>query len=140
MATQKSRKPLTFAAIGVANTALDFGLLLILKTLGLPAVAANTVSTTVAFVFSFIMNRKYTFKPSGQNVKRELVLFIGVTLFGLWVLQNIVIWLLTPVGLSFGWSDNTAVLVAKLVATGVSLVWNYIMYDKVVFKNKPTTD
>lgn len=134
MATPKSRKPFIFAAIGALNTVLDFGILFALKSFGLPAIAANTVSTSVAFVFSFVMNRKYTFKSSGQNVKRELVLFIAVTLFGLWVLQNIVIWLLTPVGLSFGWSDDTAVLVAKLVATGVSLVWNYIMYDKVVFK------
>ena len=134
MATPKNRKPFIFAAIGALNTALDFGILFALKSFGLPAIAANTVSTSVAFIFSFVMNRKYTFKSSGQNVKRELVLFIAVTLFGLWVLQNIVIWLLTPVGLGFGWSDDTAVLVAKLVATGVSLVWNYIMYDKVVFK------
>ena len=140
MATQKSRKPLTFAAIGAANTALDFGLLLILKTLGLPAVAANTASTTVAFVFSFIMNRKYTFKPSGQNIKRELAMFIGVTLFGLWVLQNIVITLVTPFIKSLGFDENSALVLAKLLATVVSLVWNYIMYDKVVFKNKPTTD
>ncbi len=134
MATQKNRKPFIFAAIGALNTVLDFGILFALKSFGLPAIAANTVSTSVAFIFSFVMNRKYTFKSSGQNVRRELVLFIAVTLFGLWVLQNTVIWLLTPVGLSFGWSDDTAVLVAKLVATGVSLVWNYIMYDKVVFK------
>ena len=140
MATQKSRKPLTFAAIGVANTALDFGLLLILKTLGLPAVAANTVSTTVAFVFSFIMNRRYTFKPSGQNIKRELAMFIGVTLFGLWVLQNIVITLVTPFIKGLGFDENSALVLSKLLATVVSLVWNYIMYDKVVFKNKPTTD
>ncbi len=134
MATPKSRKPLTFAVIGVVNTALDFGLLFALKSLGLPAVAANTISTSIAFIFSFIMNRKYTFKSSGQNVKRELLLFITVTLFGLWVLQNIVIWLLTPALAGFGLAENTAVLVAKLFATAVSLAWNYVMYDRVVFK------
>ncbi len=80
------------------------------------------------------MNRKYTFKSSGQNVKRELLLFITVTLFGLWVLQNIVIWLLTPALAGFGLAENTAVLVAKLFATAVSLAWNYVMYDRVVFK------
>ena len=134
MATPKSRKPLTFAVIGVVNTALDFGLLFALKSLGLPAVAANTISTSIAFIFSFIMNRKYTFKSSGQNVKCELLLFITVTLFGLWVLQNIVIWLLTPTLTGFGLAENNAVLVAKLFATAVSLAWNYTMYDKVVFK------
>lgn len=140
MVTPKSRKPLNFAAIGVANTAIDFGLLLILKTLGLPAVAANTMSTSVAFVFSFFMNRKYTFKSGGDNLKREVVLFVAVTLFGLWVLQNLVIHLVTPLINSLGFEANTALMLAKLVATIVSLVWNYIMYDQVVFKNKTTSD
>lgn len=136
MATPKSRKPLTFAAIGAANTALDFGVLFILRTLGLPAIAANTLSTSVAFVFSFIMNRKYTFKSSGNNIKRELVLFVVVTLFGLWVLQNIVIWLLSPLIVSLGAGDSAALMVSKLAATAVSLTWNYFMYDNFVFKRQ----
>lgn len=138
MDTPKNRKPLIFAAIGVINTALDFGLLFILKAIGLPAIGANTISTSVAFIFSFIMNRKYTFKSSGGNIKRELTLFILVTLFGLWVLQNIVIWLSAPVIANFGFNEPTALILAKLAATAVSLVWNYIMYDRVVFIHKGT--
>ena len=132
--TQKNRKPLVFAAIGAANTALDFGILFILKAAGLPAIGANSVSTGIAFIFSFIMNRTYTFKSSTGNVRRELILFILVTLFGLWVLQSVVIWLVMPIGIHIGLTENMAMLVAKLLATGVSLVWNYIMYDRVVFK------
>lgn len=135
MATTKNRKPITFAIIGGANTAIDFGILFVLKLLGVPVVAANIASTSAAFVFSFIMNRKYTFKSAGGNVKRELMLFIAVTLFGLWVLQNVVIWLALPVIKSVGLPENIALLGAKLVATAVSLVWNYVMYDRVVFKD-----
>lgn len=134
--TAKKRKPLLFALIGAANTAIDFGILFVLKQLGVPVVFATISSTTVAFIFSFIMNRKYTFKTAGGNVKRELALFIAVTLFGLWVLQNIVIWLVLPLIKSFGLPDSMALLGAKLAATVVSLVWNYVMYDRVVFKHK----
>lgn len=136
MATIKNRKPIIFATIGGANTVIDFGILFVLKMLGVPVIAANIISTSVAFVFSFIMNRKYTFKSAGGDIKRELPLFIGVTLFGLWVLQNIVIWLILPVIKGSGLPENTALLGAKLAATCVSLVWNYIMYDRVVFKHK----
>ncbi len=132
---EKTKKPLIFAFIGAFNTALDFGILLVLSWLGVNQIVANTVSTGVAFVFSFFMNRKYTFASNSKNIVREITLFIIVTLFGLWVIQNVIIWLLSPLLVSqFGLSGEVATLAAKLVATGASLVWNYVLYDRVVFK------
>lgn len=135
MDTLKNSKVVRFAVIGGINTLLDFSILLLLsRVFGVPVVVANIISTSVAFVFSFIMNKKYTFKTSGSNVRRELILFIAVTLFGLWVLQNVVIWLVIPLLVAF--SPQIQLLGAKLVATVVSLVWNYLMYDRVVFTHK----
>lgn len=137
MDTLKNSKPLKFALIGGTNTAIDFGLLFILsKALGVPVFAANIISTSVAFIFSFFMNKKYTFKSTGGNVRRELLLFIIVTLFGLWVLQNLVIWGVTPLLAAYGIAGTPALLIAKLGATVVSLVWNYVLYDRVVFTRK----
>ena len=45
-----------FAIVGTINTIIDFGLLFSLTFLGLPKLAANTVSTGTAFVFSFFAN------------------------------------------------------------------------------------
>jgi len=121
-----------FGLVGGANTAIDFGLFFTLHSLGLPIAGANIISTTTAFCFSFVANKKYTFKSHG-NIKREMFLFVIVTLFGLWVLQNIVIQLiLWPLGAT-GLASETSLLIAKVVATLVSLVWNYIMYSRVVF-------
>ncbi len=132
---EKTKKPLIFAVIGAFNTALDFGILLVLSWLGINRVVANTVSTGIAFVFSFFMNRKYTFASSSKHIAREITLFILVTLFGLWVIQNFIIWLVSPFLISqFGLSNEVATLAAKLIATGASLVWNYVLYDRVVFK------
>jgi putative flippase GtrA len=123
-----------FGTVGAANTAIDFGLLFILRSFGLPVIPANLISTTAAFCFSFFANKKYTFKTSGGNVKRELLLFVVVTLFGLWVLQNIVMQLvLWPLN-TMGIPSETSLLIAKVLATLVSLVWNYVMYSRVVFK------
>ncbi len=132
---KKAKKPLIFALIGVLNTVIDFGLLLFLGSIGLNRVVANTVSTGAAFIFSFFMNRKYTFQSNSKHIVREIILFITITLFGLWVIQNIIIWLLAPIFIAqFSASDEIATLVAKLFATIASLTWNYIMYDRVVFK------
>ena len=139
MDTLKNSKIVRFGVIGGINTLLDFGLLFVFnKLLGIDVIVANIMSTTIAFLFSFTMNKKYTFKTSGTDVKREFILFVVVTLFGLWVLQSLVIWGVTPLLTGFGLHDNAVLLVAKLFATGVSLVWNYILYDRVVFKNKTT--
>lgn len=123
-----------FGLIGVINTALDFGLLFILKSVGLMATTANIFSTSIAFVFSFFANKKYTFRSSATNVVREMILFVAVTLFGLWVLQTGVIWLVLPHLSKLLRSSEMGLLVTKLIATAVSMTWNYILYDKLVFK------
>lgn len=125
-----------FAIVGTINTAIDFGLLFLLTFLGFPKIAANTVSTGSAFVFSFFANKKYTFKSTNKNIKYEIISFIIITLFGLWVLQNGIIWLITPLIKNIVSQEQLALFAAKLLATAVSLVWNYCLYDKVVFKKE----
>lgn len=67
-------KLLRFALVGGINTAIDIGLLFGLTALGLPKLAANTVSTGLAFIFSFFANKSYTFRAQG-DVRRQLIFF-----------------------------------------------------------------
>lgn len=97
---------------------------------------ANIASSTTAFIASFVANKKYTFRSHGDSLLREMVLFVVVTLFGLWVLQSVVIWLVLPLMKAL-LADSLALLAAKLVATVVSMSWNYILYATVVFRGKP---
>lgn len=123
-----------FGGIGIINTVIDIGLLFVLKSLGLPVVSANIISSSIAFVFSFFANKKYTFRSKSGDVVREIILFLTVTLFGLWIIQNLIIYLLLPViEIIFG-QQNIALLISKLIATGASMVWNYAMYRLVVFR------
>jgi len=125
---------LRFGLVGGINTALDFGLLFVFKALGIPVEIANIMSTGLAFVFSFFANKKYTFKTRETNVVREMILFIVVTLTGLWVLQTIIIAVLHDPLSAIIKNGDIALLVAKLIATVASLTWNYIFYSKLVFK------
>ena len=134
----KNNKIIRFGIVGAINTALDFGLLLLFTHLGLPKIVSNTLSTGMAFIFSFFANKKYTFRSSSGNVKREIVLFTIVTLFGLWVLQNGVIWLISPLCAALLHNESLALLPAKLAGTIVSLTWNYLTYDILVFRKDIT--
>jgi len=133
---KNKEQKMRFVAVGGVNTVIDFGLLFLLSSLGTPVLIANVVSTTTAFCFSFFANKKYTFKTTDTNVKREIVLFVIVTLFGLWVLQTIIIKLIIMSLSGVQLSDNAALFIAKVIATMVTLIWNYVMYSRVVFKKK----
>lgn len=123
-----------FALVGGFNTALDFGILLLFVALGGDKIVGNYLSTTVAFVFSFFANKTFTFKAKTGDARREFMSFTVVTLFGLWVLQPIVILGVTAALNSLLLSETVILMAAKLVATIVSLIWNYFMYSRFVFK------
>lgn len=125
-----------FATIGAFNTALDFAILFSLKALGINVAFSNIVSTGVTFILSFILNKKITFnstnKTKQENIK-EFLSFTIITLFGLWVIQTLVIYIITSI-LSNILISNITLFIAKIIATIFSLIWNFMLYKKVVFK------
>lgn len=138
--SQRHRTKLRFALVGSLNTALDFGVLFLLA-LGFhsPKEIANIISTTLSFLFSFAANKTYTFRSSGGNLRRQLLLFTAVTLFGLWIIQTAIIALLAPIGHAAGLSASASLLISKLIATLASLTWNYLLYAKVVFTDNASS-
>ena len=129
--SQKKR----FAVIGAISTSIDFGILFLLHGIGLYSIAANFISTGTAFIFSFTANRSYTFAGKKGSVTRQIVLYFLFTFFGIWVIQPVIIWIVQPC-LGFVDTEWIRLLVAKLIATAFTLVWNYITYSRVVFKSK----
>ena len=126
-----------FGSIGVLNTLIDFILFTVLTNLiGIHFVAANTISTGTALALSFFLNGKVTFRS--QLTGKTGVLFLVTTLFGLWVLQPLVISVCEPfiARIIDGSSvESASLLIAKLIATIFSLTWNFFMYKYVVFKD-----
>ena len=141
-----------FVSVGVLNTVIDFFIYnaLTTKTFHLGRITANFISTTIAMIFSFFANKHLVFGASGGNLWAQIIGFYLVTAFGVYVLQNIVIYFfskryLAPAELAnkivrgvhlerYLNSDFVSKNTAKLAATIVSLTWNFILYKKVVFR------
>lgn len=133
-----------FIIVGGVNTLIDFAVLNALMFLtgihkGPSLFVLNCISFSVAVVNSYYMNKRWTFKEAAAGIvdKNAAVQFsqffvvslIGITINGL-ILTGITSYIAAP----FGLSDQLWANVAKLVATGASLVWNFIGYKLFVFK------
>ena len=125
-----------YLIVGVGNTALDFILLFFFVGLGLDKIPANFISTGITMVISFFVNKSFTFKDTDASSKRKFFLFIIVTMTGMWVIQPVLIWGVSSVLDPYVESASILLFIAKLIATGGSLVWNYLLYSRVVFKKK----
>ena len=131
---KKHAEKIRFGIVGIANTALDFLLLFIFVGLGIDKIAANYLSTSASLVFSFFVNKSFTFTAKGGNAKKQFALFIIITLIGLWIIQPIIIAVVSTALAGTGWADGAILFAAKIVATVASLIWNYAFYSRIVFK------
>ena len=125
-----------FALVGVLNTAIDFGILNLLILLtgitsGLGIIPLNAVSFTTAVINSFFWNKKWVFQ---SRKDANFLTFFAITLIGLSINSGIVYMITTFVPPVFISSNTIWVNIAKVLATGVSLVWNFTGYKLIVFK------
>lgn len=129
-------KKIRYTVVSISATTIDFGVLLLLHASGLSLIKSNYVSSTCGFIYSYIANRRFTFKTTDRGVKREFVLYIIVSLIGIWAIQPIVLYLVEPALnqlITRGW---IVAIIAKIIAALVTFVWNYLLYTRIVFARK----
>lgn len=138
----KHAQKIRFVFVGGGLTLLDFALLFMFVHFGVDEIPANFLSTGISFIVSYIVNRNFTFKAGEGNKIKQFILFILVTITALWVLQPLVIHFILQIPVLANTDQSVALFMAKVLATLVSLTWNYVLYAKVVFhKNEtPPTD
>lgn len=154
MSTEKTRhkkQAPRFAAVGVLNTLFDFTVFNIFALIvGVNPVIASIIAASLAMAVSFYLNKKFVFSNNTMAAHRQAVLFIIVTAFGVYVLQSLFIeafanrWpgflidihtMLSAVGFRFS-QDFVVVNGAKAIGVSVSMIWNYLLYDSIVFKER----
>jgi len=102
-------------------------------------IVANFISTLVALIFSYFANKNFTFKASSENKSKQFLSFFATTAIGLWVIQPIIITAVSPL-LSGYLSTRLNLLISKIIATAASMVWNYSLYKKFIFKKNKITE
>jgi len=116
---------LKFASVGMIGMVVDLTILNVMhKVFGLPLLVANTISFTTAVISNFTWNRLWTFPESRERpIGSQLGKFTLVNVIGL-AINNMVLWVAfqaTQQIIPDPWDYN----LAKIVAIGVVLFWNY---------------
>jgi len=129
-----------FSVVGTIGAVVDFGTLYLLHVLlGLPIILANTCSFSAAVLSNFTWNRYWTYPDSrSKPVRTQLLQFFIVNVVGWGINTGILLLLRYPCValtgnvaemLTLSLSDEMLYKVgynlAKAIATGVVLFWNF---------------
>lgn len=132
-----------FGIVGFMNTAIDFAVLnLLMWRTGIYEgewiLLFNAVSFSVAITNSYFWNKYWTFRAKGPAIAPvQMGQFLIVSLIGVSINSSIVYSLATYIPPFFGLSRGLWTNAAKVLATGITLIWNFIGYKFIVFRKKP---
>ncbi len=127
----------TFGAVSVATTVLDFAVFNLLVLLDvLAVVAANTVSYGTGILASYELNKRLTFTGGGRERRsHELGLFVLINVVGL-VLNNAAV---AAASLLVG-EVPLLLNLAKLVAGGATWALKFVTFKRWVYPPRPLPD
>lgn len=109
-----------FVVVGVSNTVIDFSIFaLLLHVAHWQYLWANLVGFTIAGANSYFFNRRWTFRSTAGDVHREAAQYLAVIGSG-FLLNEGGLYLLVA-------HAHLGALFAKVVVTGVVLVWNFAL-------------
>lgn len=149
-----SHKPVRFIAVGLINTIIDFTLLNILVVLlHLPILLGNLISVSISVTVSYFLNHYIVFESKNKLAVRTYLKFFMVTGLTVIITQSVVIHFMYPMAqdgvnniansVSGSYSkfllahkDQLALNFSKALGVVCGLFINYVLYTKVVFKNK----
>jgi putative flippase GtrA len=131
-----------FCIVGVINTGIDFAVLNLLMWIfgiykGNWIILLNAISFTAAVANSYLFNKFWTFgeKTTGAGyLTKQFTQFMFVSIIGITINTAIVFTTTTYISPLFGLSTALWANFAKALATGVSMIWNFIGYKFLVFK------
>ncbi len=138
-----------FVSVGIINTLVDLGFFNLFRRIkGFSATVASYISTTIAMIGSYFLNKSWTFASKGNSTS-EAIKFFTITILGIYVIHNGIVFLLTKKIL---WPGKLALKIvrifpflnklsdtfvtdnfAKVCAIAITLVYNFIAYKFLVF-------
>ncbi len=112
-------KFLKFCVVGSVGMGIDFGLTFLTKEkFKINKYVANSIGFIFAATSNFLLNKFWTFQNNDPDALVQYSKYILIAMTGL-VINNLIVYLLIN-------KKKTRFYVAKLIAVGVVVIWNFI--------------
>lgn len=130
-------KFMRFGIVGTSGFLIDFSITwVMLSMFGLFEYGANAIGFAVAATSNYILNRLWTWRSKNPNVKGEFLKFFMVSLIGLFINSFVIFLCQLPGEFSVQVAGHLIndFWIAKLIATGVVMLWNFFVNNYFTFK------
>ena len=125
MTHERLMEIIRFCFVGGVSFLIDYSLLYALTEFaGIYYLYSSAISCSVSVIFNYWLCVVYVFKGAKKQTPRQAIFFFGTGAIGL-VLNQFCMWLFVAiVGLHY--------MLAKIFATAIVTIWNYVTKRKVV--------
>ena len=123
------KRVIRFGMVGGINTLIDFGVFLLLHyVFGIWVMVAHVTGFCVATLNSYLLNKYWTFDDKSSHSPKQILTFLGISLAAL-VISSAIVYI---------GKDYMPAFMAKILAIGVAMVWNYLGNRFFVFHHRET--
>jgi putative flippase GtrA len=125
-----TKTALRYGVVGLLSFLIDFGVTWVTIHF-LPLLVANTLGFVIANAANFLIGHKWVFGHHWEKARlfRAYVSVLGISAIGL-IISNFVVW-------GFVVQLASSLLLAKIAATAIAMVWNFLARWVWIY-NKPT--
>ena len=125
MKSERFMEIVRFCLVGGGCFLLDYGLLYVLtEYAGIHYWYSSGISFTVTVLLNYWLCVTYVFHGAKHQTKKQASIFIGSSIAGLAINQFCMWALVDGLGIYY--------MIAKLVATAVVTIWNYVMKRRAI--------
>jgi len=116
---------ISFCIVGAVTFVVDYGLLYFCtEYLNVGYFYSAAFSFSIAVIINYFLCVRYVFTHTLPQTTMQAVLFIGSSIIGLGINQICMWFLVEKVGMYY--------MIAKIVATAIVTLWNYVMKRKAI--------
>ena len=128
-----------YTAAGLLSFSIDFSALNILSfvtgiTAGTAVGWINVPGFCVALLNAYVWNKRWVFQKNDGSHATHFPLFLFVVIIGLLLNSILVVWISTNVAAPAGIDSQRWLNVAKIIASGAVVVWNFFGYKFIAFR------
>jgi len=138
-------KKVRFLCAGTTNAVVDLSILnTLVFEFHFPIWLGNTIAVSVAITMSYFLNHRIVFRHHHNPSLKQYLKFFLVTGVGVIITQTLIIYLTRATfyrllhiqipAFSSNVDTKLSLNIAKLTAAVLGMVWNYILYTKIIFK------